>query len=52
MFLPRRKRGGYKALSPEENPEFVTVLKVVKALGLRFRAGSTNEKSGSEVASA
>jgi probable addiction module antidote protein len=28
----------YKALSPEGNPEFATVLKVVKALGLRLRA--------------
>ena len=28
----------YKALSPEGNPEFATVLKVVRALGLRLRA--------------
>jgi len=28
----------YKALSPEGNPEFATVLKVVKALGLRLNA--------------
>lgn len=28
----------YKALSPEGNPEFATVLKVVKALGLKLRA--------------
>jgi probable addiction module antidote protein len=28
----------YKALSPEGNPEFGTVLKVVKALGLRLHA--------------
>jgi len=28
----------YKALSPEGNPEFATVLKVVRALGLRFHA--------------
>lgn len=26
----------YKALSPEGNPEFATVLKVVRALGLRI----------------
>jgi probable addiction module antidote protein len=26
----------YKALSPEGNPEFTTVVKVLKALGLRF----------------
>jgi probable addiction module antidote protein len=29
----------YKALSPQGNPEFATVLKVVKALGLRLHAG-------------
>ena len=28
----------YKALSPEGNPEFVTVLKVLRALGLRLHA--------------
>jgi probable addiction module antidote protein len=28
----------YKALSSEGNPEFSTILKVVKALGLRFHA--------------
>jgi len=28
----------YKALSPEGNPELATVLKVVRALGLRLRA--------------
>jgi len=28
----------YKALSPEGNPEFATVLKVVRPLGLRLRA--------------
>ena len=28
----------YKALSPEGNPEFSTILKVVKALGLRLHA--------------
>ena len=30
----------YKALSPAGNPEFSTVLKVVKALGLRLRASA------------
>jgi probable addiction module antidote protein len=30
----------YKALSPEGNPEFATVMKVVKALGLRLHATS------------
>jgi probable addiction module antidote protein len=28
----------YKALSPDGNPEFSTILKVVRALGLRFHA--------------
>lgn len=28
----------YKALSPDGNPEFATVLKVVKALGLKLHA--------------
>ena len=30
----------YRALSGEGNPEFVTILKVVKALGLRLHAGT------------
>jgi len=30
----------YKALSPGGNPEFATVLKVVRALGLRLHAGA------------
>jgi len=30
----------YKALSPEGNPEFSTILKVVNALGLRLHAVS------------
>ncbi|MEK7794270.1 MAG: addiction module antidote protein [Candidatus Hydrogenedentota bacterium] len=30
----------YKALSPDGNPEFATVLKVVKALGLQLHATS------------
>ena len=29
----------YKALSPDGNPEFATVLKVVQALGLKLHAG-------------
>ena len=28
----------YKALSPEGNPEFATIMKVVNALGLKLRA--------------
>ena len=30
----------YKALSPDGNPEFATVLKVMRALGLRLNASS------------
>jgi probable addiction module antidote protein len=33
----------YKALSSEGNPEFATVLKVVRALGLRLRATTAHE---------
>lgn len=33
----------YKALSPGGNPEFATVLKVVKALGLRFHVSTTRK---------
>ncbi|MBN1105906.1 MAG: putative addiction module antidote protein [Deltaproteobacteria bacterium] len=33
----------YKALSPEGNPEFATVLKVVRALGLRLHASTLHE---------
>lgn len=33
----------YKALSPDGNPEFATVLKVMQALGLRFYVESANE---------
>ena len=31
----------YKALSADGNPEFSTILKVVKALGLRLHAGAS-----------
>ena len=31
----------YKALSPNGNPEFATVLKVVRALGLRLHANTS-----------
>ena len=31
----------YKALSPDGNPEFATVLKVMQALGLRLHASAT-----------
>ncbi len=30
----------YKSLSPDGNPEFATVLKVVRALGLQLRAAA------------
>jgi probable addiction module antidote protein len=33
----------YKALSPEGNPEFATVLKVVRALGLQLHAAPASE---------
>lgn len=31
----------YKALSPDGNPEFATVLRVIQALGLRLHAASS-----------
>ncbi len=34
----------YKALSPEGNPEFATVLKVVQALGIRLSAEPTHAR--------
>lgn len=34
-----RRESLYKALSSEGNPEFATVLKVVRALGLKLHAG-------------
>jgi len=34
----------YKALSPEGNPEFSTVLKVISALGLKLHAGTGKTK--------
>lgn len=33
----------YKALSPDGNPEFATVLRVVKALGLELHATSSRD---------
>lgn len=33
------REGLYKALSPEGNPEFATVMKVIRALGLHLRGG-------------
>ncbi len=37
-----RRESLYKALSPDGNPEFATVLKVVKALGLQLHAEPTH----------
>lgn len=34
----------YKALSPDGNPEFSTVLKVIKALGIKLHAEVETEK--------
>ena len=34
----------YKALSPEGNPEFATVFKVVQALGIKLNAESTHAR--------
>lgn len=34
----------YKALSPDGNPEFATVLKVVQALGLKLNAEPTHAR--------
>jgi probable addiction module antidote protein len=36
----------YKALSPEGRPELSTVLKVVRALGLRLHSTPDNPRSG------
>jgi probable addiction module antidote protein len=38
------REGLYRALSPDGNPEFATIMKVVKALGLKFHAGSAAKK--------
>ena len=35
------REGLYKALSPEGNPEFATVMKVIKALGLKLAVQTT-----------
>jgi probable addiction module antidote protein len=32
------REGLYKALSPEGNPEFATIMKVIKALGFKLHA--------------
>jgi len=35
------REGLYKALSAEGNPEFATVMKVIKALGLKLHGHAT-----------
>ena len=40
----------YKALSPDGNPEFATVLKVVRALGLRLTTAPAREFSSDGTA--
>jgi len=37
-----RRESLYKALSPDGNPEFSTVMKVVRALGIRLHARATH----------
>ena len=39
------REGLYKALSAEGNPEFATVMKVIKALGLKLHAHVTTTSS-------
>jgi probable addiction module antidote protein len=36
------REGLYKALSPDGNPEFATVMKVIKALGLKLSVQTTH----------
>ncbi len=37
------REGLYKALSPEGNPEFATIMKVIKALGLKLGAQAAQQ---------
>ena len=39
------REGLYKALSPTGNPEFSTILKVIKALKIRLHASTRSEPS-------
>ena len=39
------REGLYKSLSAEGSPEFATVLKVVRALGLRLHATASTERT-------
>jgi|SRR3990172_4483191 len=36
------REGLYKALAPDGNPEFSTVMKVIRALGLRLRGAAAH----------
>jgi probable addiction module antidote protein len=36
------REGLYKALSPDGNPEFATVLKVIRALGLELHGAAAH----------
>lgn len=37
------REGLYKALSSEGNPEFATIMKVIRALGLKLQGGEANQ---------
>lgn len=44
------REGLYRALSTDGNPEFTTIMKVIKGLGLRLHAGTTHHsKHGAET---
>jgi probable addiction module antidote protein len=40
----------YRALSGDRNPEFATILKVMKALGLKLRSEPGNGDTGDKTA--
>lgn len=44
------REGLYKALSAEGNPEFATIMKVIKALGLKLHAGTTEHQTNPAAA--
>jgi probable addiction module antidote protein len=43
------REGLYRSLSADGNPEFATILKVVKALGLSLQVGQINSQYGVAV---
>lgn len=44
------REGLYRALSVDGNPEFTTIMKVIKGLGLRLHAGTVQQsKQGAEA---